>query len=162
MMRVLSIIAFVCFSLSVSAQSKLPNVTLKDLKGKSVNIAQYGKSDKPVIVSFWATWCGPCLKELEAINKVYDKWQKETGVELVAVSIDDSRTRSRVKPLVNGKSWDYTILLDENQELKRAMNVINPPYTIVVYKGQIVYSHTGYTPGTENELYKEIKKAIGK
>lgn|SRR5690554_1240024 len=162
MMRVLSIIAFVCFSLSVSAQSKLPNVTLKDLKGKSVNIAQYGKSDKPVIVSFWATWCGPCLKELEAINKVYDKWQKETGVELVAVSIDDSRTRSRVKPLVNGKSWDYTILLDENQELKRAMNVINPPYTIVVYKGQIVYSHTGYTPGTENELYKELKKAIGK
>jgi len=162
MMRVLSIIAFVCFSLSVSAQSKLPNVTLKDLKGKSVNIAQYGKSDKPVIVSFWATWCGPCLKELEAINKVYDKWQKETGVELVAVSIDDSRTRSRVKPLVNGKSWDYTILLDENQELKRAMNVINPPYTVVVYKGQIVYSHTGYTPGTENELYKELKKAIGK
>lgn len=162
MMRVLSIIAFVCFSLSVSAQSKLPNVTLKDLKGKSVNIAQYGKSDKPVIVSFWATWCGPCLKELEAINKVYDKWQKETGVELVAVSIDDSRTRSRVKPLVNGKAWDYTILLDENQELKRAMNVINPPYTIVVYKGQIVYSHTGYTPGTENELYKELKKAIGK
>lgn len=162
MTRVLSIIAFVCFSLSVSAQSKLPNVTLKDLKGKSVNIAQYGKSDKPVIVSFWATWCGPCLKELEAINKVYDKWQKETGVELVAVSIDDSRTRSRVKPLVNGKAWDYTILLDENQELKRAMNVINPPYTIVVYKGQIVYSHTGYTPGTENELYKELKKAIGK
>lgn len=162
MMRVLSIIAFVCFSLSVSAQSKLPNVTLKDLKGKSVNIAQYGKSDKPVIVSFWATWCGPCLKELEAINKVYDKWQKETGVELVAVSIDDSRTRSRVKPLVNGKAWDYTILLDENQELKRAMNVINPPYTVVVYKGQIVYSHTGYTPGTENELYKELKKAIGK
>ncbi|WP_317045727.1 TlpA family protein disulfide reductase [Avrilella dinanensis] len=162
MMRVLSIIAFVCFSLSVSAQSKLPNVTLKDLKGKSVNIAQYGKSDKPVIVSFWATWCGPCLKELEAINKVYDKWQKETGVELVAVSIDDSRTRSRVKPLVNGKAWDYTVLLDENQELKRAMNVINPPYTVVVYKGQIVYSHTGYTPGTENELYKELKKAIGK
>ncbi|PJR05045.1 thiol:disulfide interchange protein [Avrilella dinanensis] len=161
-MRVLSIIAFVCFSLSVSAQSKLPNVTLKDLKGKSVNIAQYGKSDKPVIVSFWATWCGPCLKELEAINKVYDKWQKETGVELVAVSIDDSRTRSRVKPLVNGKAWDYTVLLDENQELKRAMNVINPPYTVVVYKGQIVYSHTGYTPGTENELYKELKKAIGK
>lgn len=162
MTRVLSIIAFVCFSLSVSAQGKLPNVTLKDLKGKTVNIAKYGQADKPVIVSFWATWCGPCLKELEAINKVYDQWQKETGVELVAVSIDDSRTRSRVKPLINGKAWDYTILLDENQELKRAMNVVNPPYTVVVYKGEIVYSHSGYTPGAENELYKELKKAVGK
>lgn len=162
MTRVLSIIAFVCFSLSVSAQGKLPNVTLKDLKGKTVNIAKYGQADKPVIVSFWATWCGPCLKELGAINKVYDQWQKETGVELVAVSIDDSRTRSRVKPLINGKAWDYTILLDENQELKRAMNVVNPPYTVVVYKGEIVYSHSGYTPGAENELYKELKKAVGK
>ncbi|HLV45497.1 MAG TPA: TlpA disulfide reductase family protein [Flavobacterium sp.] len=162
MTKVLSIIAFVCFSLSVSAQGKLPNVTLKDLKGKTVNIAKYGQADKPVIVSFWATWCGPCLKELGAINKVYDQWQKETGVELVAVSIDDSRTRSRVKPLINGKAWDYTILLDENQELKRAMNVVNPPYTVVVYKGEIVYSHSGYTPGAENELYKELKKAVGK
>ena len=161
-MKTLSIIAFLCISLSVTAQSKLPNVTLKDLQGKSVNIAKYGQSDKPVIVSFWATWCGPCLKELEAVNKVYDQWQKETGVELVAVSIDDSRTRSRVKPLINGKAWDYTILLDENQELKRAMNVVNPPYTVVVYKGEIVYSHSGYTPGAENELYKELKKAVGK
>lgn len=162
MKRLLTVFAFVCFSLAVTAQGKLPNVTLKDLNGKSVNIAQYGQSDKPVIISFWATWCGPCLKELEAINKVYDKWKSETGVELVAVSIDDSRTRARVKPLVNGKSWDYTILLDENQALKRAMNVVNPPYTIIVHKGKIVYTHSGYTPGAENDLYKELKKAVGK
>lgn len=162
MKRLLTVFAFVCFSLAVTAQGKLPNVTLKDLNGKSVNIAQYGQSDKPVIISFWATWCGPCLKELEAINKVYDKWKSETGVELVAVSIDDSRTRARVKPLVNGKSWDYTILLDENQALKRAMNVVNPPYTIIVHKGKIVYAHSGYTPGAENDLYKELRKAVGK
>ena len=146
----------------VNYAQKLPNVTLKDLDGKAVNISKFNNSDKPVVISFWATWCGPCLKELTAINEVYSTWQKETGVELVAVSIDDSRTKARVKPQVKGKSWKYTVVLDENQELKRALNVGNVPYTMVLYKGKVVYSHSSYTPGIENEIYTQIKKAIGK
>lgn len=155
------ILAFMLFTLGSFAQ-KLPNVTLKDLNGKAVNLASYNNSDKPVIVSFWATWCGPCIKELTAIKEVYPKWQKETGVELLAISIDDARTKARVKPQVKGKSWTYTVLLDDNQELKRALNIVNVPYTMVLYKGKVVYSHSSYTPGIENEIYKQVKKAIGK
>ena len=118
------------------SQTNLPNITLKDLNGKSYNLARYNSSDKPVIISFWATWCGPCIKELKAINEVYGNWQKEFGVELVAVSIDDARTKSRVKPQVSGAGWKYTVLLDDNHELKRAMNVVNVPYTIIMYKGR--------------------------
>ncbi len=161
MLKLNLIIAFVVLSLGTYAQ-KLPNVNLKDLDGKSVSMSKFNNSDKPIIVSFWATWCGPCVKELTAINEVYSKWQKETGVELIAVSIDDSRTKARVKPQVKGKSWKYTVLLDENQELKRALNVGNVPYTLVLYKGKVVYSHSSYTPGIENEIYKHVKKAIGK
>lgn len=161
MLKLNLIIAFVMLSLGTYAQ-KLPNVNLKDLDGKSVSMSKFNNSDKPIVVSFWATWCGPCVKELTAINEVYAKWQKETGVELIAVSIDDSRTKARVKPQVKGKSWKYTVLLDENQELKRALNVGNVPYTMVLYKGKVVYSHSSYTPGIENEIYKQIKKAIGK
>jgi len=143
-------------------QSKLPNVNLKDINGKTINIAKYNNSDKPVVVSFWATWCGPCIKELKAINEVYAKWQKELGVELVAVSIDDSRTKSRVKPQVNGAGWKYTILLDENHELKRAMNVVNVPYTVVIHKGEIKFKHSNYTPGIENKIYEELKSLTKK
>lgn len=161
MLKIQMFVALILLSFAGYAQ-KLPNVTLKDLDGKSINISKYNNSDKPIIVSFWATWCGPCVKELTAINEVYASWQKETGVELVAVSIDDSRTKARVKPQVKGKSWKYTVVLDENQELKRALNVGNVPYTMVLYKGKVVYSHSSYTPGIENEIYKQVKKAIGK
>ena len=161
MLKIQVFVAFVLLSFVGYAQ-KLPSVTLKDLDGKSVNMSKYNNSDKPIIVSFWATWCGPCIKELTAINEVYASWQKETGVELVAVSIDDSRTKARVKPQVKGKSWKYTVVLDENQELKRALNVGNVPYAMVLYKGKVVYSHSSYTPGIENEIYKQVKKAIGK
>jgi cytochrome c biogenesis protein CcmG/thiol:disulfide interchange protein DsbE len=113
-----------------------------------------------VIISFWATWCGPCIKELKAINSVYAKWQKETGVELVAVSIDDARTKNRVKSQVSGAGWDYTVLIDDNHELKRAMNVVNVPYTVIVYEGKIVYSHSNYTPGIENDIYKKLLSLV--
>ncbi|MTG99450.1 MULTISPECIES: TlpA family protein disulfide reductase [Myroides] len=145
-----------------SQQSELPSISLKDLNGKEVNISELGKGENPVIISFWATWCGPCLKELAAINDVYDEWQEETGVELIAISIDDAKSVKRVKPLVNGKGWDYQVLLDDNHNLKRAMNVANVPYTLVVYKGKIVYKHTSYTPGVEKELFKQVKAALKK
>src|SRR5690606_17537373 len=139
------------------SQTNLPNITLKDLNGKSYNLARYNSSDKPVIISFWATWCGPCIKELKAINEVYGNWQKEFGVELVAVSIDDARTKSRVKPQVSGAGWKYTVLLDDNHELKRAMNVVNVPYTIIMYKGKVMFKHANYTPGIENEIYRDLR-----
>lgn len=142
---------------SAVSQTRLPNVSLKDINGRTVNISKYNSSDKPVIVSFWATWCGPCIKELKAIKEVYPQWQKEFGVELVAVSIDDAKTRNRVKPQVSGAGWDYTILLDENHELKRAMNVANVPYTVIMYKGKVMFKHSNYTPGIENKIYEELK-----
>ena len=156
----IAVLVFFVTSITFSQQSTLPSVVLKDLDGKSFNISDLSKEDKPVIISFWATWCGPCLKELAAINDVYDDWQKETGVKLIAVSIDDAKSVKRVRPLVNGKGWDYKVLLDDNHELKRAMNVVNVPFTIIVNKGEIVYKHTSYTPGIEKELYKKVKALV--
>lgn len=160
MKTLFAFIAFLAINITIAQQFDLPSVMLTDLEGKKVNFSDFNEEEKPIIVSFWATWCGPCIKELAAINDVYSDWQKETGVKLIAVSIDDAKSVKRVRPLVNGKGWDYTVLLDTNNDLKRAMNVINVPYTIIVYKGKIVYKHTSYTPGVEKELIKKVKALL--
>lgn len=141
---------------------KLPSVQLKDMNGKAINTAALG-FDGPVIISFWATWCAPCKRELNTIHELYTDWQEETGVNLVAVSIDDEKTKNSVPIYVNGKSWEYLVLMDPNSDFKRAMGVNNVPHTFLVDKdGNIVYSHNNYAPGDEDKLYEEIKKLTGK
>jgi cytochrome c biogenesis protein CcmG, thiol:disulfide interchange protein DsbE len=151
------------FSIAINAQDnsgrKLPNVELKKLDGSKINIQGIKNDGKPMVINFWATWCAPCKRELNTIAEVYDQWKEETGVKIIAVSIDDVRNESRVKPYVDGVSWDYEVLLDVNQDLKRAMNVNNVPHTFLIDgEGNIVWQHNNYAPGDEEELLVEIKK----
>lgn len=156
---VLLFAVLVVTGLQAQQKSDLPNVTIKDLQGKDVNIAKLSNNGKPFVITFWATWCGPCIKEHNALDEVYLDWKDETGVKIYSVSIDDSRTTAKVKPFVEGKGWDFEVLLDANGDLKRAMNVNNPPHTFLFDgSGKIVYQHTGYFEGAEEELYEEILK----
>lgn len=140
---------------------KLPNVKIKNLKGMKVSSSDLTNGDKPVVISFWATWCKPCLLELNTIHDIYSEWQKETGVKVVAISIDDSRNSSKVAPFVKGRNWKFDVYLDENSDLRRALNVNNPPHTFLINsKGEIVWEHNGYAAGDEKTLYKEIKKLL--
>jgi thiol-disulfide isomerase/thioredoxin len=147
------------FIISVAnAQKELPNLTLKSLDNKAINIkSDYAETDKLYVFSFWATWCGPCLNELEAISEDYENWTKELNVELIAVSTDDARTQKRVKPLVNGKNWPFGVILDSNQDFKRALAIVDIPYTIVVKNGKVVHIQSGYTQGGEKELLGILK-----
>ncbi|WP_431110065.1 TlpA family protein disulfide reductase [Winogradskyella poriferorum] len=148
---------FILSSLLINSQ-ELPDITLNDVEGNSVSVKELSDSDDIKIFSFWATWCVPCINELDAIADVYEDWQDETNVELIAISTDDARTNKRVIPLVNGKGWDYQVLLDDNQDLKRALNISVLPYVVVVKNGKIIHTRTGYTPGSEEELYEVVKE----
>lgn len=140
-----------------------PSVALKDMEGRPFNTADIKNDGKPVIVSFWATWCKPCILELNNIADVYADWEKETGVKVIAVSIDDSRNSNKVAPLVSSKGWKYQVLLDENSDLRRAMNVNNVPHTFLLNGNmEVVYQHTSYSEGDEEHLYEEVKKALKK
>ena len=138
---------------SFSAQAALPSVELKDVNGKTVQIDQIGGKGKPVIISFFATWCKPCMRELKAIDELYADWQDEYGVEMYIVSTDQGQDSKKVKPLVDGQGWDYHVLLDPNGELKRAMNVQSIPHVFVLDgNGKTVYNHVGYADGDEMEI----------
>ena len=140
---------------------KIPTATIKKLDGSKVNTSTFSNDGKPIIISFWATWCKPCKKELDAIAEEYETWTKETGVKLIAISIDDVRSSAKVVTDVKTKGWKYEVYLDENQEFKRAMNVNNVPHTFLVNgKGEIVWSHNSYTEGDEEKLYENVKKLV--
>ena len=146
-----------------SGQERMPKVTLKDIEGKTVQTDTIANNCNPLIVAFFATWCKPCDRELKSIDEVYDDWQRETGVRIVAVSIDQAQNIKKVKPLVDQNGWRYEVLLDPNGELRRALSIQSVPYTILLDgNGKIVYKHNGYTDGAEFELYKKVKEVAGK
>lgn len=141
------------------AQKQLPKVAVKTLDGKEVLASDFSNDGKPIIISFWATWCKPCLSELSAFNDEFEDWKEETGVKIIAISIDDARTYARVKSMVKGKDWPFEVYLDQNQNLKRALNVINVPHTLVINgKGEIVWKHTTYNPGSEEEVIEAVRQ----
>lgn len=140
-------------------EKTLPSITLADVNGKNVNVADYGKSGKITVLSFWATWCVPCKKELTNMADIYDDWKKKYNVQIVAVSIDDSRSTTKVKPTVEGQRWEYEVLLDVNQDLKRQLNIQSVPFTVVVDgTGKIAFTHSGYVDGDEFVLEEELQK----
>jgi cytochrome c biogenesis protein CcmG, thiol:disulfide interchange protein DsbE len=147
----------------VLGEQKLPDVTISDVDGKKVNIPDLGKTGKVTVFSFWATWCIPCKKELTNIADLYDEWQKKYNVQVVAVSIDDSRSAGKVKPYIESQKWTYQVLLDVNQDLKRAFNIQSVPFTVIVdATGKVVATHSGYVEGDEFVVEEELQKLVKK
>jgi len=152
-------IVFVALTAFVQTQTrKLPSIDVKNTEGKTINTSTFANDGKPMVISFWATWCTPCKKELNEIAEVYSDWQKATGVKVIAISIDDSKTSVKVKPYIDAKAWEYEVYLDVNSDLKRAMNVINVPHTFVINgSGEIVWETNVYTEGGIHKLDSVIQ-----
>jgi len=141
----------------------LPAVDVKTLNGTTFNTKDMDNEGKPIIICFFATWCKPCMVELKAIADLYEDWQEETGVKIYAISIDDSRSSSKVSPLVKAQNWEYEFLLDENSDFKRAMNVNDIPHTFVLNGNkEVVWQHTSYSLGAEEEYIKTVRELLAK
>ena len=158
-MKILLIYFSFLFFMIGSTQQEIPSTEIQTLDKKPFNTATISNDGKPIIIHFWATWCKPCIRELATIHDEYEDWVDETGVKLIAVSIDDSRNIQKVAPFVKGKGWVYEVLLDPNGDFKRAMNVNNVPHTFVIDGNRkIVWQHNSYSSGDEEELFEIVEK----
>ena len=150
-------ILFILLSVSSLSQNIVPNTKLKNLESEFIYTNDVLIENNFYIVSFWATWCIPCINELDAIVDIYEELEKD-NIEVIAISTDDARTKKRVRPMINGKDWNFKILLDENHDLKRALNIVGIPHTIITKDTKIIYRRIGYSPGEEVDLFEFIRE----
>ena len=147
--------------LTIGAHAQLPQVLLKDINGKAISTDTLSNCGKPFIIDFFATWCKPCNRELDAISEVYEDWQEETGVKIFAISVDQAHNINKVKPLVDNHGWTYDVLLDTNSEFQKALGIQMIPYVLICDgSGKIVYRHNGYTDGAEQELIEKVRELV--
>lgn len=155
------ILLLLTLSGALSAVAQLPSVQLKDIDGKVVDTATLSNDGKPFIITFFASWCKPCNRELKAIHEVYPDWQDETGVRLIAISVDEAQNAQKVKPMVDAAGWEYQILLDPNSDFLRAMGVSMIPHCFIIDgNGRIAESRSGYTEGGEGHLIEKVRELI--
>lgn len=148
---------------SLGASAQLPSFKLKTLDGKVVDTAKISNNGKPFVVSFFATWCKPCIREFRAVHEHYADWAEETGMKLVAISIDQAQNANKVKPLVASEGWEYEVLLDPNSDLTRAFGINGIPHILILNgKGEVVESRSGYTEGSEKHIIEKVRELIAK
>ena len=153
---VLILLPVFCFS-----QRTLPSVDIKKLDNSTINTNEFENNGNPIVISFWATWCKPCIKELENIHEVYEDWQNETGVKLIAISLDNIQKLNDVIVKTNSEGWEYEVYIDSNRELARSMGVRPIPHVFLLDANKkIIWQHQGYVEGNEDDLFEEIKKLI--
>ncbi|MBX2816234.1 MAG: TlpA family protein disulfide reductase [Saprospiraceae bacterium] len=157
----LLLVLIVSATTSLRGQDVLTSTSVKTIDGATVDILDYTDDSDLTVLCFWATWCSPCKKELDAIAELYEEWQEAYDVTVLAISTDDARALPKVKPMVLEKDWPFTVLTDSNQALMRALQFQAVPQTYVVNAaGEILYEHSGYLPGDEDGLADELANLI--
>jgi len=163
---VFALIVVVLFSFFITAQEseelagrKAPNFVLENLDGDYVELNQE-IGEGPILLSFWATWCKPCIQELAEFKKLYNDY-KDKGFKLLAISTDSERTVAKVKPFVKSKSYDFPVLYDTSGDVARIYYARAVPFTVLIDdKGAIVYTHLGYMKGDELVVISKVKEMI--
>lgn len=165
MKKLLVITLFSCLTFGAKAQqaTDLPSTQIKSIDGANINFNDAFEKGKVTLVSFWATWCIPCKKEIKTFREKMGQWKSETDFNYVTVSEDDARASAQVRAYAKSQGWDFPAYMDPNNDLKRSLNFQNVPFTIIVDKdGKVAYMHSGYEEGGEIEIYNKIKELAAK
>ncbi|HXS36900.1 MAG TPA: redoxin family protein [Flavipsychrobacter sp.] len=165
MKKVTAVLAGLFLATALHAQvADLPDTQIKDVNsGEKIAFNQTVTNGKVTLVSFWATWCVPCKKEIKSITLKMNDWKKEADFNYMTVSIDESRAEGLVRSYAKSQGWSFPFYIDPNSDLKRSLNFQTVPFTVIIDKnGKIAYMHSGYEEGGENDVFAELKKIAAK
>lgn len=159
MKKLIAAAAFIMASAALRAQ-ELPTTPIKDMtSGKKIAFNEAMPKGKPTVISFWATWCVPCKKEIKNITLKMADWKKEVDFNYVTISIDETRAEGLVRTYALSQGWTFPYFLDANSDLKRSLSFQSVPYTLILDKnGKIVFKHIGYEEGGEAEVLAKLKE----
>lgn len=154
----LSVLGLLLFVAPVQAQ-QAPDFTLRNLENQEVSLSDL--RGKVVLINFWATWCGPCQVEMPHLQRMHDELGGQ-GLTILAVSVDEARTSSRVKPHIKSKGFTFPVLLDTATEVVSQYNPQKTlPYSVLVDRqGNVSWRHSGYSPGDEVALEAKVKELL--
>ncbi|MFQ5869211.1 MAG: TlpA disulfide reductase family protein [Candidatus Zixiibacteriota bacterium] len=163
-MRNLVLVSVLVFFLLVSSASAgekkvAHNFILKSLEGEQVELEKlYGIG--PIYISFWATWCKPCVEELLIMQRIYER-HKDKGFLLLGINEDKAMGLSKVKSFVRGKRFSFPVLLDPDGDVSRKYRVFALPYSVLLdSQGEIVYTGYGFKPGDEVAIEEKIENLL--
>ncbi len=165
MKRIYALAIAILFTATLHAQdSGLPSTQVKDVStGKKIAFNETFTPGKVTLISFWATWCVPCKKEIKNVREKMAGWKEQADFNYMTVSIDESRAEGLVRSYAKSQGWDFAYYIDPNGDLKRSLNFQNVPFTVIVDKnGKVAYTHTGYEEGGEEEVFAKVKELAGK
>ncbi|MEA3450322.1 MAG: TlpA disulfide reductase family protein [Bacteroidota bacterium] len=136
---------------------ELPSVNIKNIEGNIVNTSSISNNGKPIIIDFWTTYCIPCIRELNILNKYYDEWKSKTGVKIYIISLDKTENITKVQQIMIDNNWEFILLHDPDNIFKDTMNVNGIPCTFVIDKERNIYfKHIGFYPGDEKDIFEEL------
>ena len=137
----------------------LPNLSVKLLDGKQVRLSAL-LEEGPLLVSFWATWCAPCKKEMIFLEEFHQKYN-ENSFRVLAISTDSPKSMSKVKSYIRAKKYTFLVGIDPNQEIAKKMNALLMPTTLILNKNRKVsWYHQGFIPGDEKEIEAQIRAVL--
>ena len=162
MKKMLLAVIGLCTFMAVQAQQDLPNTQIRDVNsGKKVAFNETLEKGKVTVISFWATWCVPCKKEIKNISLKLPAWKKEADFNYVTISVDEARAEGLVRTYAISQGWTFPYFIDENSDLMRSLSFQSVPYLIIIDKnGKVAFSHTGYEEGGEADVFAKVKELV--
>jgi len=152
-------LALIVISSESYSQKVQTSLRLNRIDGKKIQLKKYLDSG-PILINFWATWCGPCKKEMIHLDR-FSRQFKKNDFSILSISIDTQRSLSEVKRYVRSKKYDFEVFIDPNQQIfKRLNGNIMPTNLLIDKNGQVVWMHYGYMPGDEEVMEQEIARLL--